>query len=105
MRKNKARLLYFVFCCFHIAVPGVQAAGFSGLMSDALKKEYGNQAGLFDFSSQTGEKEPSGQGAIIDNSIDEDKYMIGMGDEFHISVIETPSISYSARVRRCSYAT
>lgn len=72
----------------------------SGTMSDVLKREYGNQAGLLNFAGSSIKEEPSGPGAMIDNSIDEDAYLIGMGDEFHVSVIETPSISYVARVNQ-----
>lgn len=36
----------------------------------------------------------------IDNAIDPDRYFIGMGDAFEISVMDMPSISYSAEVNQ-----
>ncbi len=101
MQKNKVSLLFFIVCCFYLLFSAeANAAGMSGTMSDVLKREYGNQADLLNIAGSSVKEESSGPGAIIDNSIDEDTYLIGMGDEFHISVIETPSISYVARVNQ-----
>lgn len=36
----------------------------------------------------------------IDNAIDQDNYFIGMGDVFTISIIEMPSLSYTAKVNQ-----
>lgn len=38
--------------------------------------------------------------SFIDNSIDQDAYSIGMGDVFTVSIIEIPSISYTAIVNQ-----
>ena len=55
---------------------------------------------------QLPQQSPSSPGAILpsDNSIDEHEYMIGSGDVFFITVIESPSIRYIAAVDQAGKA-
>lgn len=45
-------------------------------------------------------KDLNGDKAFLDNSIDENSYFIGMGDVFTVSVVEMPSITYTAKVNQ-----
>jgi protein involved in polysaccharide export with SLBB domain len=50
---------------------------------------------------ETKTRQPVHTGTVrIDNSLDPDRYFIGMGDIFDISVVEMPSISYEAEVNQ-----
>lgn len=99
--RNRVCFLTGIVLYFSTVVPSeITAAGITGGMTDIFRNEYRNQAGIFNISDLHRNEESSSAGSMIDNSIDEDAYMIGMGDVFHISVIETPSISYTATVNQ-----
>jgi len=92
---------YIVFCSATLVFTGsLFAAG----LKDFSKMFSGQELNQFDGIDLTsvgseGASVQTGR-SFIDNSIDQEAYTIGMGDIFSISIIEIPSITYTAIVNQ-----
>lgn len=88
--------LSFPFQLRSAEIPNLTTAATTSMMS---KKEF-FPTEFIDLSRFNTMKTTEYEKTYIDNSIDEDSYYIGMGDVFTISIIEMPSITYTAKINQ-----
>lgn len=78
----------------------VQGAGLMDLPRMLSKPDIGTSFEGIDLVNGKSESQLNINKSFIDNSISDTEYIVGMGDVFAVSILEVPSVSYSAQINQ-----